>query len=470
MLLSSRTLRVSDPRARRGNCHHRQSVHRFMDTVASDAWVGAAVGLAMEEWSHAAGPWQSTSPPYSVADQKLREKAYDRALRDVRRTARRPLPDAEDCLVSTFARFAAEALDLGPDAIKLLTHGFLPVGTQLARWAHRFDPQLADPDIAQACRNAWTACGMQPLFGCQMRLTPAILGYSLLYPYTDNHLDERAATHEEKLHFSRRFRSRLRGESPRAADSHECLIWELVRLIEDEFPRMTSPQVFDSLLAIHDAQVDSLSQLEHCGHSGERKLLRISCAKGGTSVLADACLVRGSLDEQESEFAFLWGVLLQLGDDLQDVHEDLARGSDTLFTRAVRARIPLDSLLMQLLNFSDTVAARMNALPHGSAMHKQLLRSSWRSLILMAMALADTCFTPAFLARMEPCSPFRFAFLRSRRDKLAGDRGLFHRLFEVLLNRADQDAPLFPVPKSGAPVHAEGTHVAPCTPILVADA
>jgi hypothetical protein len=344
------------------------------------------------------------------------------------------------------------------------------VGTQLARWAHRFDPQLPDPDIAQACRNAWTACGMQPLFGCQMRLTPAILGYSLLYPYSDNYLDERAATHEEKLRFSRRFRSRLRGEALHAADSHESLIWELVRLIEDEFPRISYPQVFHSLLAIHDAQVESLSQLECCGAQDERELLRISCAKGGTSVLADACLVRGFLDERESEFAFLWGVLLQLGDDLQDVHEDLARGSDTLFTRAVRARIPPDALVLQLLNFSETVAARMNAFPHGTATHKQLLRSSWRSVILMAVALAHTCFTPAFLARMEPSSPFRFAFLRSRRDKLAGDRGLFHRLFKVVLNSDDQNARFLPAPQSRVPVHAESTHATPCAPILAADA
>src|SRR3974390_3017863 len=88
----------------------------------------------------------------------------------------------------------------------------------------------------------------------------------------------------------------------------------------------------------------------------------ICCAKGGTSVLADACLVRGSLDEAESEFAFLWGVMLQLGDDLQDVREDLERGSDTLFTRAIRAGRPLDALVEQLLNFAATVGDRMDAL------------------------------------------------------------------------------------------------------------
>ena len=46
---------------------------------------------------------------------------------------------------------------------------------------------------------------------------------------------------------------------------------------------------------------------------------------------------RGWLNEEESRFAFEWGVLLQLGDDLQDVREDMQRGSVTLFSRAAAA-------------------------------------------------------------------------------------------------------------------------------------
>src|SRR5581483_11221509 len=170
-------------------------------------------------------------PVYTSGDQKHREKAYDRAIDDVRRTCRKLAPDAEDRLTRSFARFGAEALDLGADAVDLLTHGFLPVGKTLARWAHRFDPTLSHADITQAARNAWAACGMQPLFGEPMRLTPSILGYSLLYPYSDNYLDQRAVTHDHKVRFSRRFRARLRGEALHAADPHECSVWEMVRLI-----------------------------------------------------------------------------------------------------------------------------------------------------------------------------------------------------------------------------------------------
>jgi hypothetical protein len=438
-----------------------------METAFTERWDGPAAGSpipdashdagpdaiqnaiqkAIQEWSRCAGPWPASGPRYSVREQKQREKAWDRALDDVRRTCRRRAPDAESRLTQSFARFAAEALDLGPDAIDLLTHGFLPVGTELARWAHRFDPALSHADIIQAARNAWTACGMQPLLGAPLRLTPSILAYSLLYPYSDNYLDQRAITHQDKGRFSRRFRSRLRGEPLHAAGPHESAIWHLVRLIENEFPRARHPAVFDSLLAIHAAQEESVRQLDECGRLTPGEILRISCAKGGTSVLADAYLVRGSLTPAEFEFAFLWGVLLQLGDDLQDIHEDLDHGSDTLFTRAVRAGVPLDALVEQLLNFSESVAARMDALPDAPALNKSLLRMSSRSLVLMAMAQARTCFTPAFLARMEPSSPFRFKFLAKRKQKLNGDRGLFQRIFQILLNSENSsEASLLPAP------------------------
>jgi hypothetical protein len=209
--------------------------------------------------------------------------------------------------------------------------------------------------------------------------------------------------------------------------------------------------VFDALLAIHAAQEESVRQLHEAGRLTETELLHITCAKGGTSVLADACLVRGTLNSQQSEFAFLWGVLLQLGDDLQDIREDLELGSDTLFTRAVRAGQPIDALAEQLLNFANVVGARMDALGDAESPslnhHKDLLRMSWRSLILMTIGDAHTRFSPQFLARMEPYSPFRFAFLRRRREKLAGDHGVFERIFELVLNRDEPHDNRLPLPQ-----------------------
>ncbi len=359
---------------------------------------------------------------------------------DVKSRSKAGREEIYDRVVAAFARFSATALDLGDDAIELLTDDFLPVGTQLGRWARQFDPTLSKADIIQASRNAWTACGLQPLLGESVKLTPAILGYSLLYPYSDNYLDRDGVTREAKLRFSRRFRERLRGDSAAAGDDREAAVWALVKLIEEQYPRAVYPQVFDCLLAIHRAQEESLAQVRSACSVDE--LLRVSCAKGGSSVLADACLAQPRLSDEESGFAFDWGVLLQLGDDVQDIREDLQRGSVTLFSGAAARGERLDDLVRQLLNLSEQVSARMERMPNGGKTLKGLLRMSWRSLILMAVAESHAFFSAEVLAEAEGWSPFRFGFLRERRDRLAGRQGLFAMLFDIFLEAGRPGGPV----------------------------
>jgi hypothetical protein len=221
----------------------------------------------------------------------------------------------------------------------------------------------------------------------------------------------------------------------------------MVRLIEEQFPRQHFPRVYECLLAIHQAQENSMAQLKGRRSADESELLRLSCGKGGTSVLADACLAHGSLTDEEARFAFEWGVLLQFGDDLQDVEDDLKHGVATLFSRSVLAGLPLDNLVRQLLAYSERVADRIEMLPHGEPALKRLLRMSWRSLILMAVARAHRFFTPAFIAELEPASSFRFEFLRARHNRIAGRRGLYKVLFESFLESSDADLRRLPQPE-----------------------
>ena len=370
-----------------------------MQQLYSWPWVEAQVAQTVEVWSGSAVPSIPDGPRYDAQEQQKREKAYDEALRAVEREVKKaPRTKVErfgtqDRILTSFARFSATALDLEDEAIQLLTSDFLPVGAKLARWARQFDAGLSMADIIQACRNAWTACGLQPLLGERIGITPSILGYSLLYPYSDNYLDREDIAAEAKLRFSQRFRDRLRGNMPAAEDAREAALRTMIQLIESQYPRDLYPQVFECLLAIHRAQEGSIAQGKSNGRSSDADLLRVSCAKGGSSVLADACLARGWLDEKESRFAFEWGVLLQLGDDLQDVREDRKRGSVTLFSLAAAQGTPLDKLVMQLLGFSEQVGARMDRLPHGSETLKELLKMSWRSLIIGAVADSHEFFS-----------------------------------------------------------------------------
>jgi hypothetical protein len=425
----------------------------------SQAWVEAKTAETMARWSLCAATALPAGTRYTAKEHRAHEKAYDKGLRAVEREGRRAARasamrlETQRRIVALFPPFAAIALGLSGAADQLITGSFLPMGTELARWSRRFDRTLSNAGILQACRNAWTCCGLQALLGKPMELTPAVLGYSLLYPYSDNYLDHPGISSGDKLDFSRRFRRRLLGVMEAPDNGHEASVWSMVQLIEDQHARSLYPQVYDCLLAIHKAQEDSIAQLKNGTESAhesleDAELLRISCAKGGTSVLADACLVEPLLSPEAVQLSFQWGVLLQLGDDLQDVREDLRRGSTTLFTRAVLQGKTLDGLIGKLLNFSHQIADRMDRMPHGSSALKSLLRMSWRSLILMAVAAVEGYCSPAFLADLEPSSSFRFKFLGERSEQLAGREAFYDVLFEAFLESGVGERSSLPMPRT----------------------
>ncbi|MGO9940425.1 MAG: hypothetical protein ACLPH3_22385 [Terracidiphilus sp.] len=412
----------------------------------SDEWVETQVTRCAEQWNSCAADWELPEPRYSRRDHEAREIAYDAEMHAVEWEARHAphtvaaRAETQNRLIASFAQFAANALDLEPESTALLTRDFLPAGIEFARRAREFDANLSQADTIQACRNAWTACGLQPLLGVPSGISPSILGYSLLYPYTDNYLDSEAVPFSAKVTFSERFRERLRGLIPVPRNRHEEAVWALVGLIEGEYPRDKFPEVFACLLAIHQAQEDSIAQQRN-GGLGDAELLRLSFAKGGTSVLTDAALARGWTTEEESQVAFEWGALLQLGDDLQDVRDDLRSGSITLFTRAVMRGVPLDHVVLQLLHFCERIAARMRRLPNGALRLKELLQMSWRSLIIAAVADAHQFFSPRFLIHAEGCSPFRFEFLRAGRKRLASRQGLYSVLFDLFVETPSPEVP-----------------------------
>ena len=208
-------------------------------------WVEQQAAQTAAVWNRCAASTLPSGRCFTPEEQKEREAAYDAALSSVEGELIAIPRDADrdalrERVIAAFGLFSARALDLEQDAIKILTREFLPVGTTLAQWARWFDPDLGMPDIIQACRNAWTACGLQPLLGEPVHITPAILGYSLLYPYSDNYLDEEQISVEAKLQFSKRFRERLRGAMLPAGDQREKALWRLIELIENQFPRERS--------------------------------------------------------------------------------------------------------------------------------------------------------------------------------------------------------------------------------------
>jgi hypothetical protein len=372
---------------------------------------------------------------YSPAEQRAREGRIDCCLASIEaklenksfRSSGTRQAIAE--IIPLMTQITADSLEFEhPYVDTLLNQGLADISFDLVHRARALDPTVTMVDIFQAARNAWTACALQLVFGHPMRLTPSIFAYSMLYPYSDNYLDDVAVSPESKLRFSQRFRQRLEGDSLAARDAREALIWELVRLIESEYPRDAFTQVYTSLLAIHSAQQESIEQL-HGRLRTAVEIAELTITKGGTSVLADAYLAAGHLTDTEAHAAFNWGVVLQLGDDLQDFRSDRKRGSLTLFTHTA-AREPLDRITSQTFNFSRVVMNELAQLSTCPSVLKELLARSSRLLLIRSAAAAPEHFTTLYLSKLQNHSPFGFEFLRARERRVARRRRSYSRLFE----------------------------------------
>lgn len=386
---------------------------------------------------------------FTVAEQAEREARMDVFLHSLEGELRRPPATRSERqamherLTAAFAGFGRTALNLQDSHLQiLLAGGFSGIGNAMARQARCFDPDVSVADIFQATRNAWTACGLQVLFGGSMCLSPSIFAYSMLYPYTDNYLDDPETPAATKRGFNERFSRRLRGGAVVPEGKHEATIWRLVERIESQYAREQYPQVFESLLRIQAAQENSLRLLRQTPELDD--VLSLSFEKGGSSVLADGYLAAGTLTAAQARFAFDWGVFLQLADDLQDVQEDLQHGVRTVFSLAA-GREPLDALTNRLMQFGGRVMMQMHDLPGVGALPlRQLIARSCLSFLVRSAGEAGELYSPDYVARIESLSPFRFAFLNDRRRRFARHSGLLARLFEAFL-AGDPDEPAFPL-------------------------
>jgi hypothetical protein len=367
---------------------------------------------------------------YTPQEQARREADAEKFVRATEKSIASGLRDAESAVLQAFAVFARAALDLDDAHLKLLVQGFPYLARGLAEQARRFDPALSASDIFQASRNVWTAAGLQVLLGQPLQLTPAIFAYSMLYPYTDNLLDDPRTPADAKRAFNRRLRARLQGESPAPADHREQKIWALVENIESQYDRIQHPDVYRSLLAIQNAQEESTGLRAEAGLPPDQVLQGVF-AKGGASVLADGYLAAGLLTRQQEEFAFGWGVLLQLADDLQDVAEDLAAGTATLFSQT--SAEPLDVVTNRVFEFGELVFARLDVFQAPCVEPlKELIRQSAAILLITGAGAAQDRHTRSYIQELERHSPFRFGFVREHRQYFYGSGGLVGRCVAAL--------------------------------------
>jgi hypothetical protein len=385
---------------------------------------------------------QPESPPsllsFSTAGASHREKALENFLASLAGEAKR-LPRSEeerqgtlDRLFQGFSRLALSALGWEQGQLDYVqTQGFIDIGLQFSREARRTRPGISGAEIFQAGRNVWAMNSLQALLGQSVGLTPAIFSYSMLYPATDNLLDNPKRSSLAKRAFQERFRRRLEGASTPPADEAEKHIFNLVEGIEGQYPRPLYPQVFSSLLLIHRRQGESI-RLQSGQSLPEAEVLSLSLGKGGASVLADGVLVAGALSPDWERLTYLLGGYLQLLDDLEDLAEDRRGRRATVFTQAA-AKGSMDQYSGRLLAFGSLIVEDMRRLAVPSTRTLQdLMAMTLPLLTANAAGSAERSHSPAFLHRLEATVPFRFSTLRKIGSRLKSLRGSLFRLIEAI--------------------------------------
>jgi hypothetical protein len=399
--------------------------------TAGDAMLTPAAILEPLRQRYLALWWQADGRPepqqtYQPAEQQRREGVLDRFLAVVKAESRvggvltRNSSEAvQQHLAAAFGTFATDALDFErADLDAVFGSGIVGALGAFARQARAFDPGISGEDIFQASRNVLTMLFLQLLWGLPVALTPAVTAYSLLYPYSDNYLDDPAIDAATKAKFSRRFRARLEGAAIEAGNDRERAIFALVDQIGEQYRPSRDLAVYESLLAIHAAQERSVRLMRRGASPYEVDVLGLAIEKGGASVLADAYLVKPALDPAEADVAFGMGALLQLGDDLQDVEADRVSGLQTVFSQTA-PRWPLDRVTDRCLVLGAAVLRGADAFAGASAASaRSLMNKSTLRLFVDAAGQAAHLYTPRYVAELEQRSPFRFAALRRRRRGL----------------------------------------------------
>jgi hypothetical protein len=315
--------------------------------------------------------------------------------------------------------FARETLGLEESHLDLiLRSGFIDTSAKFAREALKYDPTLIDADIYQASRNVMSMNFMQLLLGLPVRLTPSVFAYSLLYPYSDNILDDPRIPAQEKAYFGKWFKGVLMNEEPSPRSERERRIKEMIGLVENEFGRAKYPRVHESMLGIHSAQARSMETIQIKQSPYEADVLGLSFEKGGASVLGDGYLVAGDLTAEQRKFMFGYGCFTQLMDDIEDIQSDLAGGIATIFSQCAGSWA-LDGMTNRLFHFGEAVFRQMDQFPGKDAQNlRELVWICIQPALIGSLITNHKYYNPGYLRDLQLHFPFHFRTMDKLQKKL----------------------------------------------------
>jgi hypothetical protein len=270
-------------------------------------------------------------------------------------------------------------------------------------WARRFDKDMPPSEVFQAGRNVWAAASLQSIFSLEAHLTPSIFGYSMLYPYSDNLLDDPKLDPAYKKAVMKQFAALLMGQDLPMNQTILKKIKAMVQEIYGQYPIKEFPNVQQSLMTIFHGQAYSTKQQDP--QTSENNILWISAFKGGASVLADAYLAKPDLGDAEMLASFQYGFFLQMIDDLQDLTADQQVGSRTIFNGDNQTREARGRTVLRMLHYGKQIMFNVAEISKAPPSLTPTIFGFIRLLAIEAVAQQPTQFTAGFLRQLEAYAP-----------------------------------------------------------------
>ena len=271
-----------------------------------------------------------------------------------------------------------------------------------------FDGDLSPAQIWQSMRNYFIYAVIVEVQGENQNARDPILAYSLLYPYTDNYIDDEQIAKSEKERYNQMIALKLKGQTVEPQNLLEEKTCRLLQMILEAYEGAKKQRIAETLLQLLEAQNLSIGQQQ--AEVTEEQILEISIWKGSTSVLADYLFAAADWTEYEETFYLKFGFLLQLVDDLQDIEEDRKAERNTLMTVA-RNRKRLEQRVNRLLWFTWNVIREFE--PRNPELKRFVLKSCVEISLLTA-ARSPQFFSKRYLKALEPYLPLSLDFIKKR--------------------------------------------------------
>lgn len=373
---------------------------------------------------------------YSQAEKLERENNFEQIQEKLKllqsRSAVKKLRSSnpESKFFPVFKSFLHDIFDFEEAHLEIiLSEEFRNVSKDFFYKAREFGPELSPENIYQGLRNVWIMNGLQLMMNIPVEITPSIFAYSMIYPYSDNLLDDPNISALEKQEFSVKFNDRLHGKNPQPKNHAESQLFQLVGMFENQFNRNDFPEVYESLYAIQKGQTDSLKLLNKSGLTNA-EIRRICFEKGGTSVLADGYLVAGKLSQKEEQALIGYGIYLQLLDDIQDINEDIIARTNTMCTAFKPSEF--GEFVNRTIHFGRTALDEMKCFTAPNVdVFLNLMNRSIETMIIESIGLNNSGFTENYLVEMENFSPLHFDFIRAKKSQSKSQRfAMFKKYFD----------------------------------------